>query len=207
MARPFLNERISLDARYGTGYSVSFSVINNNDSGGSSYSKLIHPYPLLTYDLNFANCQQDELAKELQSLYMRSGGMHGGFLVRHHAEYTTNDCTKAPTHNDQQLIDLGGNKYQLVIWYGSPGGASPRRLIKKPVAGSVVVGVSGSLVVTGFAVDYSTGIITFSSPPAGVVTAGCEFDIPMRFESDLSGTFTSYKIISSNLSVIEILNP
>ncbi len=207
MARPFLAERISLDVRYGTSYTMSFSVINTSDVSGNSYSKLLSPFPLLRYELNFANCKQDDLARDLQNLFMRSGGQHGGFLVRHHAEYTTHNCTEPPTHSDQVLIELGENKYQLVIWYGTPGGATPRRLIKKPVAGSVKVGVAGVQVTTGFSVDYATGIITFSAAPVGPVTAGCEFDIPMRFESDLSGVYSSFKVISSNLSVIEILNP
>jgi uncharacterized protein (TIGR02217 family) len=207
MPRPFLNERISLDVRYGTSYSCSFSVINTSDSGGNSYSKLNHPFPVLRYELNFANCLQDGLAKELQDLYMRSGGTHGGFRVKHHTEFSTKDYTKSPTHNDQPLVDLGGNKYQLVVWYGSPGAATPRRLIRKPVSGTVKIGVGGSLVTTGFAVDYTTGVVTFSSTPVGAVTGGCEFDIPMRFDADLSGAFTSYQVISSNISVIEILNP
>jgi uncharacterized protein (TIGR02217 family) len=207
MARPFLDERISLDVRYGTSFSCGFSVTNTSDVGGNSYSKLHNPFPVLRYELNFANCQQEQLAKELQDLYMRSGGTHGGFRVKHHTEFTTKNYTQAPTHTDQPLIDLGGNKYQLVVWYGTPGGESPRRLIRKPVSGTVKVGVGGALVTTGFAVDYVTGVITFSSAPSGAVTAGCEFDIPMRFDADLSGSFNSYQIISSNLSVLEILNP
>lgn len=207
MSRPFLDERISLDVRYGTSFTCAFTVTNTTDVGGNSYTKLHNPFPLLRYELNFANCQQESLAKELQDLYMRSGGTHGGFRVRHHAEFTTNNYTQAPSHADQQLINLGDNKYQLVVWYGPSGGATPRRLIRKPVSGTVKIGVSGSLVITGFAVDYATGIVTFASTPGGAVTGGCEFDIPMRFDADLSGAFSSYQIISSNLSVIEILNP
>ncbi len=207
MSRPFLNERISLDARYGTSFTCSFSVTNTSDVGGNSYSKLHNPFPVLRYELNFANCQQDDLAKELQDLYMRSGGQHGGFRVRHYTEFTTNDYTGTPAHTDQQLIDLGDDVYQLVVWYGAPGGATPRREIRKPISGTVKIGVGGALVTTGFAVDYVTGQITFEATPGGAVTGGCEFDIPMRFDADLSGAFNSYQVISSNLSVIEILNP
>lgn len=208
MARPFLNERISLDVRYGTSFVEKFNTIETEDAGGSGYSKLINPFPRLYYELNFANCKQDDLANDLYDLYMRSGGMHGGFLVRHHAQYTTNNYRNTPTHTDQKLISLGDNKFQLVVWFGLQGaGPTPRRLIRKPVTGTVKVGVGGVLVTTGFAIDYATGVITFSGAPSGDVTAGCEFDIPVRFGADYSGAFTSFEIISANLSVVEILNP
>jgi uncharacterized protein (TIGR02217 family) len=33
-------------------------------------------------------------------------------------------------------------------------------------------------------VDTTTGIITFTSPPTGNITASFEFDVPVRFEQD-----------------------
>lgn len=207
MARPFLEERISLDARYGTSFEKEFAVDVEDDVGGNSYSHLRHPYPRVSYELNFANCLQDGLARELQDLYMRSGGMHGGFRVRDYTDYSTNNYTGVPTHLDQSLINLGGNKYQLVRWYGPVAPETPRRLIRKPVAGTVVIGVGGVEVVTGFSVDYTTGIVTFSSAPSGAVTGGCEYDIPVSFATKLSGNITSYRVISSNISVREIFNP
>jgi uncharacterized protein (TIGR02217 family) len=63
------------------------------------------------------------------------------------------------------------------------------RLIAKPVAGTVRVAVNGvEQASAAFACDVTTGLVTFASghiPPAGAaVTAGFEFDVPVRFDAD-----------------------
>lgn len=56
---------------------------------------------------------------------------------------------------------------------------------------------------------YSSGGATHTAPqPGEEVKAGCLFDIPMRFESDIgAATFSEWQTMSVNLSVVEILNP
>lgn len=207
MAVPFLDERIDLCARYGTGFSEGFSVTHTQDISGNEYSRLLHPFPRLEYELSFANADQDDLAKRLADLYKRCAGTYRPFRVKHYAEYTTNDYTLPPTAFDHPLINLGDNRFQLVVWYGAPAAETPRRLIRKPVAGSAKIAVNGVVVVAGFTVDYATGIVEFEETPVGAVTGGCEFDIPMRFAADYSGVFNSYRTISSTISVVEVLNP
>lgn len=203
----FIDERIDLCARYGTGFSNGYSVQHHQDVAGNEYSRLLHPYPRLEYELSFANAEQDGLARRLKDLYDRCGGTFGAFRVHHYAEYTTKNYTEPQSALDQPLVYLGENRYQLVVWYGAASPTTPRRLVKKPVQGSVVIGVGGVQVSTGFTVDYATGIVTFAGAPGAAVTGGCEFDIPMRFAADYSGIFNSYKVISSTLSLIEVLNP
>ncbi len=62
------------------------------------------------------------------------------------------------------------------------------RSIAKPVAGTVRVAVAGTEKVEGtdFTCDPATGIVTFSAAPAAgaVITAGFEFDVPVRFDAD-----------------------
>ena len=75
--------------------------------------------------------------------------------------------------------------FQLVKLYGSS--FSPyTREIKKPVAGTVLIGVDGTELATGWSVDTTTGVVTFDTAPANtsVVTAGFEFDVPVRFATD-----------------------
>jgi uncharacterized protein (TIGR02217 family) len=68
------------------------------------------------------------------------------------------------------------------------GGESYTRPITKPVAGTVKVAVDGVVQAPGvdFAVDYVTGTVTLMTPPATnqQVTAGFEFDVPVRFDTD-----------------------
>ena len=58
------------------------------------------------------------------------------------------------------------------------------RNIKKPVTGKTTISVAGTPVISGWSVDTTTGIITFTSPPTGNITASFEFDVPARFEQD-----------------------
>lgn len=66
------------------------------------------------------------------------------------------------------------------------------RPIVKPVAGSVRVALGGMPRVEGveFTVDATAGTVTFTDPPdIGVaVTAGFEFDVPVRFDTDRIAT-------------------
>lgn len=68
------------------------------------------------------------------------------------------------------------------------GGASQSwtRAIAKPVAVTVRVALGGTEQTSGWSIDTTTGLVTFGSAPgAGVpVTAGFEFDVPIRFDTD-----------------------
>lgn len=55
---------------------------------------------------------------------------------------------------------------------------------------------------------YSSGGETNTAPQTNeTVTAGCYFDLPMRFDSELNVNFTNYEVLSTGLSLVEILNP
>jgi uncharacterized protein (TIGR02217 family) len=78
--------------------------------------------------------------------------------------------------------------FQLVKTYGSAF-APYQRPIAKPVAGSVRIAVNGTeIATTWFSCDVTTGIVTFAGghiPAAGAaITAGFQFDVPVRFDTD-----------------------
>ncbi len=75
--------------------------------------------------------------------------------------------------------------FQLTKTYTS-GSQSYTRDIKKPVTGTVVIAVDGTSQGSGWSVDAATGIVTFDTAPANAlsVTAGFEFDVPVRFDTD-----------------------
>jgi uncharacterized protein (TIGR02217 family) len=60
--------------------------------------------------------------------------------------------------------------------------------VVKPVRGTVKVAVAGQPMVESidWTVDDTTGVVTFVQPPdvGVVVTAGFEFDVPVRFDTD-----------------------
>lgn len=85
------------------------------------------------------------------------------------------------------------------------------RDLKKIVAGTYSVYVNAVLQVEGggndYTIDINTGIITFNSAPAAdPITVTCEFDVPVRFDTDYMNPseegFTTEAW--SNLSVIEL---
>lgn len=76
-------------------------------------------------------------------------------------------------------------EFRLSKRYGV-GEAGYERPIEKPVAGTVRVAVDGVGRPAGVGVDPATGILRFDvAPGAGLaVTAGFEFDVPVRFDLD-----------------------
>ena len=75
--------------------------------------------------------------------------------------------------------------FQLSKLYTS-GGNSYSREIKKPVSGTVKIYLNSVLQASGYTVDLTTGIVTFSSAPGNtvVVSADFDFDVPARFDTD-----------------------
>lgn len=76
--------------------------------------------------------------------------------------------------------------FQLVKAYGE-GETAPARVIAKPVEGTVRVAVAGmELGPEAYALEATTGTLTLETPPGigEAVTAGFEFDTPVRFDAD-----------------------
>lgn len=101
----------------------------------------------------------------------------------------------------EQTIGTGdgvATSFQLVKAYSS-GLVGEARPIRKPVSGTVQVRKAGVLQTSGVSVDTTTGIVSFSTPPASgqLITASFEFDVPVRFDTDrLSATLEAYGIHS-----------
>ena len=66
------------------------------------------------------------------------------------------------------------------------GAQSWTRAIAKPVAGSVRIALGGVEQLSGWSVDATTGVIIFNTAPGSsvAITAGFEFDVPVRFDTD-----------------------
>ncbi|WP_112663098.1 DUF2460 domain-containing protein [Microvirga flavescens] len=112
-----------------------------------------------------------------------------GFRFRDRTDWRSGPPSKEPTPLDQRIGTGDGATvtFQLVKTYGSS--FSPyQRPIAKPVGGSVRVAVNGveQLVGSAFNSDPTTGLVTFTSAPAAgaVITAGFNFDVPVRFDTD-----------------------
>ena len=87
-----------------------------------------------------------------------------------------------------QLLGTGDGvqtQFQVVSRYPS-GSVVEVRTVRKPVAGTVRIYKDGVEQLSGWSVNVTTGLITFSTAPAADVeiTADFEFDVPVRFDTD-----------------------
>ncbi len=112
-----------------------------------------------------------------------------------------------------QIIGVGDAvvaAFQLKKTY-TVGSNSYVRTIKKPVAGTVRVAVNGveKTITTHWTINTTTGIITFTGgniPPNGhSVTAGFEFDVPCRFDTDhLNISLPIYFAGAASIPIVEV---
>jgi uncharacterized protein (TIGR02217 family) len=140
------------------------------------------------YDAGLGVRSLDDLAAVVAFFEARHGQLYG-FRWKDWTDFKSCQPGAQPSALDQ-LLGVGdgvGTAFALRKAYGS-GGQSYWRPIAKPVAGSVTVAVGGSLLAAGtdFAVDAETGTVTLAEAPGAraSVTAGFEFDVPVRFDSD-----------------------
>jgi len=121
-------------------------------------------------------------AATLVSFFEARRGRLYGFRFKDFADFKS--CAPSGTVSaTDQAIGVGDGTtaaFQLVKAYGDFA-----RDIRKPVTGTVVAAVGG-VQTTAFTVDTTTGLITFTSPPGAgaAITAGFEFDTPVRFDAD-----------------------
>jgi uncharacterized protein (TIGR02217 family) len=118
----------------------------------------------------------DELA-QLTAFFEARGGRLAGFRFRDPADFKSCAPSGQPSAGDQPLGVGDGTRKAFQLVKGA-------RTIAKPVAGTVKVAVGG--VAAPFSVDTTTGLVTLVTAPAvgAAVTAGFEFDTPVRFDLD-----------------------
>lgn len=152
------------------------------------------------YNAGYGIKSHDDLHAVLAFFEARLG-QGRAFRFRDWADYKSCPPLQTPSPVDQVLGTGTGAQatFQLTKVYAS-GAQSWTRIIKKPVAGTVRVAVAGveKTLGTHFTVDVTTGVVTFLPGhipgPGAAVTAGFEFDVPVRFNTDY---------LSLNLSQLE----
>lgn len=140
------------------------------------------------YDAGVSLRSLDDIGDLIAFFEARQGQLNG-FRWKDWADYKSCKAS-AGVRFDDQLIGTGdgaATDYQLTKSYES-GAEAQSRVIAKPVAGTVRIGLQGDELQEGvhYTVDAATGIVTFASPPAvgERITAGYEFDVPVRFDTD-----------------------
>lgn len=130
----------------------------------------------------------DDIETLIAFFEARNGRMHG-FRWKDWSDYKSCLPSRQISPLDQMIGTGDGYRTEFALskTYRS-GEQGYTRQIAKPVAGSVVVAVARDPKVEGqeFVVDPLAGVIRFAVPPdIGVpVSAGFEFDVPVRFDTD-----------------------
>ncbi|ROU02405.1 DUF2460 domain-containing protein [Histidinibacterium lentulum] len=144
------------------------------------------------YDAGLGLRSLDDLEEVVAFFEARRGQLHG-FRWKDWGDYKSCRPSGELTVLDQFLGEGDEERrvFQLVKRYGQGAGAYDRP-IAKPVAGTLIVALDGLLRLPGehYSLDETTGEVSFVHPPdAGVrVTAGFEFDVPVRFDTDRIAT-------------------
>jgi uncharacterized protein (TIGR02217 family) len=140
------------------------------------------------YDAGLGLRSLSDLYEVVAFFEARRGRLYG-FRWKDPLDFRSKGPLEAVTALDQVIGTGDGVRtvFTLSKTYVS-GPASYVRPVKKPVAGTVLAAVAGVPKVPGvdFTADTAQGTLTFAVAPANgaSVTAGFEFDVPVRFDSD-----------------------
>ena len=139
------------------------------------------------YNAGFGVKSLDDIHEVVRFFEERRGRLHG-FRWKDHTDFKSCAPKGQVTALDQAIGTGNGVTpgFQLVKRYGT-GLRDYVRTITKPVFGTVVIAVAGT-VSANFTVNALTGVVTFNAgsiPAIGAaITAGFQFDVPARFDTD-----------------------
>lgn len=139
------------------------------------------------FDAGYGVKTRADLQTVLAFFEERRGRFHS-FLWRDGLDHSSAAAGQPVSALDQALGVGDGETtvFQLTKRYGAAFDPYDRQ-ITKPVAATVLIAVDGtSLASADFDVDDMSGEVTFDAAPdeGAVLTAGFEFDVPVRFDTD-----------------------
>lgn len=157
---------------------------------GSGYEERNSPWAdsRRRYNVGYGIRSLDDIHMVIAFFEARHGRLHA-FRLKDFSDWKSGPPGSFVTPVDQPVETGDGTTtlFQLTKTYTS-GSQSYVRQIAKPVAGTVRLGLDSVEQSEGpdFAVDSTAGLVTFTTPPAAgvAITAGFEFDVPVRFDDD-----------------------
>lgn len=211
---------------YGSQMGPGHSTLTTEISSGAEQRVSRWGVGKIRMDVGYRIRSRDNIYNVIEFARLRAGAAHG-FRIRDHTDY--NSTTKGrnatdpsdggadPADTDQAIGsgDATETVFQLIKTYTDGVAPDKVRNITKPRTGTVVVKLNGVAQTLGthFTVDTTTGILTFTTaPPSGhAITAGYEFDVPVRFSGSidgwLAGSIDDYDSASvPGLEVVEIID-
>lgn len=207
----FHNVRFPLDIAFGSAGGPGFRVDVVSLASGHEERNALWAHPRHRYDVGLGLRSDDDLHLLIAFFKARRGRLHA-FRFRDWQDWKSCPPLRTPAMADQRIGtgDGASTVFALSKLYAS-GGHEYLRPIRRPVEGSVLLAVGGAAVAgLDHVIDHDTGLITMAYPPApGVpVTAGYEFDVPVRFDLDqLSVSLADFRAGQvPSIPLIEVLS-
>ncbi|MFG6637178.1 TIGR02217 family protein [Sulfitobacter sp. 1A12126] len=142
------------------------------------------------YDVAFGIRSTDQL-QQVTAFWEAVGGQLMGFRFKDWGDYKSCSQSRVVSARDQALGVGDGVQTEFQLRKGYTSGAGTYwRPITRPVQARVHVALDGLETFSGWSVDPSTGVVTFDTAPEVdvEVSAGFEFDVPARFDTDYMPT-------------------
>lgn len=195
----FIEVQFPTDISYGSSGGPEYSTDIVETLGGYEQRNANWSAARAVYNVAHGVKTQAQL-DALIAFFRARGGRADGFRFKDWTDYQAS----------AQAIGTGNGSataFQLVKLYSS-GTVTVTRTISKPVSGTVVIHLNGVVQGSGWSVDTTTGIVTFTSAPASgvAITADFQFDVPARFDTDrLSATLEAYGASSwRDIPIVEV---
>lgn len=125
---------------------------------------------------------------DLYNLFMVMRAQGHGFRVKNWFDFNSSKPTLPIARTDQVLATAtaGQTQVQIIKTYSvGIGGLDLVKNITKLVVGTVIVDLDGADDTANWTVNHNTGLMTHAALTGGeIVSAGFEFDVPVRFAID-----------------------
>ena len=171
MATSFLEVRFPVDISHNASGGARFRTLIHRADSGSEQRIQTWSEPLCEYTFDYFALTHEQREKII-ALHRIARGKLSGFRFKDWSDYRITESDLGDS--------TGGNVLQASKSYHFEG-LSVQRIIRKLVAGTVVVKVNG-IVDGSAAVNLNTGAV--ASAQSGMVTLTAEFDVPVRFDLD-----------------------
>lgn len=204
----FINSQFPM-ANYGSSGGPSYKTTISESVGGGESRNGHWSLAKRDFDAAFQVITQADLDTVIKWFHACRGRLHT-FRFKDWSDYKSVSPNSNPSATDQ-IIGVGDGSnliFQLSKAY-TVGAVTQTLNITKPVSGTVLIAVNSvtKTETTHYTIDYSTGIVTFITAPGNtlVVTAGYEYDLECRFNTDsISASIDDYNIYSSSIPIVEV---
>ena len=187
-------------AQGGPGFLTTVTVLNSGKEKRNSLWSVDRG----EWDVGFG-IDTRENALKIRNFFMARQGKARGFRFRDWSNYTTGTTQQGVA----EAADSGDTTFQLEYTYTDESGFSYTKPIFKPVSdANFVVYLDGAAQASGWTVDTTTGIITFTNPPdyGTDITWTGTFDLPVRFNTDQLQILIENKnvLLTPNIPIVEL---